>query len=96
MKFYHNRQKEIYRLLTVSLFSFLLTGCGGYIELTAGGSRDIASGSTYSAYSNCIWVIKVPDKYVVNLDFTFKGEKSSGGACEDYLVVGITVVLIIR
>lgn len=91
MKFYHNRSKEIYRLLTVSLFSFLLTGCGGYIELTAGGSRDIASGSTYSAYSNCIWVIKVPDKYVVNLDFTFKGEKSSGGACEDYLEIGVTV-----
>lgn len=67
--------------------SFVKSGCGGYIELTATGSHDLSSSSTYSAYSNCIWVIKVPDKYVVNGDFTFRGEKSSGGACEDYLVV---------
>lgn len=61
--------------------------------MTAGGSHDLSSSTTYSAYSNCIWVIKVPDKYVVNGDFTFKGEKSSGGACEDYLVVCIIDVL---
>lgn len=59
--------------------------------MTAGDSHDVSSSSTYSAYSNCIWVIKVQEKYVVNGDFTFRGEKSSGGVCEDYLEIGVTV-----
>ncbi|XP_061176866.1 deleted in malignant brain tumors 1 protein-like [Saccostrea echinata] len=67
--------------------SYVNAGCGGYIELTAGETRSIASGSSYGAYSNCIWIVKSPDQYLVNIDLTFKGEKSSTGACEDYIVI---------
>lgn len=81
--------------MIVFFFFFLLIGCGGYIELMVSGFCDIVFGSIYSVYFNCIWVIKVLDKYVVNGDFIFRGEKFFGGVCEDYLVVGIIVVLII-
>ncbi|XP_056016727.1 deleted in malignant brain tumors 1 protein-like [Ostrea edulis] len=67
--------------------SFVKGGCGGYIELTAGETRDISSTSTYTPYANCIWVVKAPDKYLVNIVLNFKGEKSSSGSCEDYIVL---------
>nr|XP_022293150.1 suppressor of tumorigenicity 14 protein homolog [Crassostrea virginica] len=74
-------------VVLVSCLSLVNAGCGGYIELTASSTHDLSSTSSYSAYSNCIWVIKAPDKYVVNVELTFRGEKSSSGSCEDYLVI---------
>lgn len=63
------------------------TGCGGYINILGGHSREFGLAPGYPAYTHCIWVIVADIELHASLTVTSFSGQSFGGDCVDSLVV---------
>ncbi|KAK7107733.1 hypothetical protein V1264_015598 [Littorina saxatilis] len=61
--------------------------CGGFIEMTSGGSGAFQSPGypgNYPNYTRCIWILEAPESHIANLTVNFVGE-TYNSQCSDYV-----------